>query len=65
MAAKNFTECTGEGQPDNTDVPHQLHSTRLSDEARAAVEAWAKKQADKPMIAEAIRRLIEHGLATD
>jgi hypothetical protein len=65
MTAKHFTECTGESQSDDTDLPHQLHSVRLSDEARAAVEAWAQKQADKPIISEAIRRLIDHGLATD
>jgi hypothetical protein len=65
MAAKDFKECAGESQTDNTDIPHQLHSVRLSDDARAAVEAWAKKQADKPSISEAIQRLIDHGLATD
>ena len=40
-------------------------SVRLSDEVRAAVEAWARKQPDKPSVPEALRRLIEHGLATD
>jgi hypothetical protein len=29
MAAKDFKECAGESQTDNTDIPHQLHSVRL------------------------------------
>ena len=65
MVAKEFKECAGESQTDNTDLAHQLHSVRLSDDARAAVEAWAKKQPDKPRMSEAIRRLIDDGLATD
>jgi hypothetical protein len=63
MAAKNYAKCTGEAQTENTDI--HLHSVRLSHEAREAVEAWAKKQPDKPTLPEAIRRLIEQGLATD
>jgi hypothetical protein len=39
--------------------------THLSDEVRAAVEAWAERQPDKPTLAEALRRLIDRGLAND
>lgn len=35
---------------------------RLSEELRAAVDAWAAKQADEPGRSEAIRRLVEIGL---
>ena len=37
--------------------------TELSGELRAAVEHWAEQQLDK--FAEALRRLVEDGLATD
>jgi hypothetical protein len=39
--------------------------THLSGELRAAVKAWAERQPDKPTLAEALRRLIGGGLATD
>jgi hypothetical protein len=39
--------------------------TELSGELRAAVEHWAAQQLDKPTLAEALRRLVEDGLATD
>jgi hypothetical protein len=39
--------------------------TELSGELRAAVERWAAQQPDKPTLAEALRRLVEDGLATD
>jgi len=39
--------------------------TELSGELRAAVEHWAEQQSDKPPFAEAVRRLVEDGLATD
>jgi hypothetical protein len=65
MAAKELKKCAGESRTDISDLPHQLHSMRLSDDVQAAVEAWAKKQPDKPRLSEAIRRLIDHGLATD
>jgi metal-responsive CopG/Arc/MetJ family transcriptional regulator len=35
---------------------------RLSPELRAAIDAWAKKQEDKPGRSEAIRRLVEQAL---
>ena len=34
-------------------------------ELRAAVERWAAQQPDKPTLTEALRRLVERGLATD
>jgi hypothetical protein len=39
--------------------------TELSGELRAAVERWAAQQLDKPTLAEALRRIVEDGLATD
>jgi hypothetical protein len=39
--------------------------TELSGVLRAAVESWAAQQLDKPTLAEALRRLVEDGLATD
>ena len=39
--------------------------TELSGELRTAVERWAAQQLDKPTLVEAVRRLVEHGLATD
>jgi len=35
---------------------------RLEPEFRAEIETWAEEQEDKPVLAEAIRRLIRHGL---
>ena len=37
----------------------------LSGVLRAAVERWATQQLDKPTFAEALRRIVEDGLATD
>ena len=65
MAAKELKKCAGKSQTDISDFPHQLHNVRLSDDARAAVKAWAKMQPDKPRLSEAIRRLIDRGFATD
>ena len=36
-----------------------------SGELRATVERWAAQQPDKPTLTEALRRLVERGLATD
>jgi hypothetical protein len=41
---------------------HPMLGLRASPELRAAVEAWAKGQEDKPKLSEAIRRLVELGL---
>jgi hypothetical protein len=38
---------------------------RLSPEFRAAVDAWAARQEDKPPRSEAIRRLVERQLASE
>jgi hypothetical protein len=38
-------------------------AVRLSPALRSAIESWAKLQSDKPSRSEAIRRLIEFGLA--
>jgi hypothetical protein len=37
---------------------------RLSPDKRKAVEAWAKTALDKPSLSEAMRRLVELGLAS-
>jgi hypothetical protein len=37
---------------------------RAPDELRLTIDAWARRQADKPTRSEAIRRLVELGLAT-
>ena len=37
---------------------------RLSSNRRKAVEAWAKTELDKPSLSEAVRRLVELGLAS-
>jgi hypothetical protein len=37
---------------------------RLSRDKREAVEAWAKTALDKPSLSEAVRRLVELGLAS-
>jgi predicted transcriptional regulator len=37
---------------------------RLSPDLRAAVDRWAARQAGKPSRSQAIRQLIEHGLAS-
>jgi hypothetical protein len=55
---------TGEGRPP-AGAPDDVLKVRLSAEVRAAVEAWANRQSDKPNVQEALQRLIEHGLATD
>ena len=36
---------------------------RFSSESREQIEAWAERQADKPTLSEAIRRLVEVGLS--
>ena len=51
-----------EGAPANGSSPKDRWSMRLSEQARAAVQAWAKKQPDKPTLSEAIERLIETGV---
>lgn len=38
---------------------------RASPETRAAVEKWAERQPDEPSLSEAIRRLVDLGLAKD
>ena len=42
---------------------HPTRTIRLSDEFIASVDAWAAKQEDHPGRSEAIRRLVEVGLA--
>jgi hypothetical protein len=37
---------------------------RLSSDKRKAVEAWAKTALEKPSLSEAVRRLVELGLAS-
>jgi hypothetical protein len=37
---------------------------RLSPDKRDEVEAWARDQADEPTLSEAVRRLVDIGLAS-
>jgi hypothetical protein len=48
-----------------TKSSHRSSSVSLSKEARAAVQAWAKMQPDRPRLNDAIQRLVQQGLATD
>jgi hypothetical protein len=48
------------GRPKTGALP--MVGMRFAPEARKAVEAWAKRQPDKPTFSEAVRRLIERGL---
>jgi hypothetical protein len=41
-----------------------VSAIRLSSKFRAAVDTWASAQDDKPSRSEAIRRLVEKGLAS-
>jgi hypothetical protein len=41
-----------------------LVGVRMSPESRQAIEAWAKDQADKPSLSEAVRRLVDQALAS-
>jgi hypothetical protein len=50
------------GRPKTTGTT-PMTGVRLSSELETAVIDWAKRQADKPSKAEAIRRLVELGLA--
>src|SRR6516164_3807164 len=43
----------------------RMPPSELSGELRVAVERWAAQQPDRPTLAEAVRRLIEAGFATD
>ena len=49
--------------PANGSCPKDRWSMRLSEQTRAALQAWANKQPDKPTVAEAIRRLVETGVS--
>jgi hypothetical protein len=42
----------------------EVRPVRISKDQIAAVKAWAEQQADKPNWSEAVRRLIEIGLAS-
>jgi hypothetical protein len=48
------------GRPATGKAP--LVGVRMTEEFQATIQAWAKKQSDKPALAPAIRRLVEMGL---
>jgi hypothetical protein len=50
------------GRPSTGVTP--MVGVRLEPDFRAEIEAWAASQEDKPVLAEAIRRLIRCGLGT-
>jgi hypothetical protein len=49
------------GRPATGKTP--MIGLRASPELRRAIESWAKRQGDVPVLSEAIRRLVELGLA--
>jgi hypothetical protein len=53
------TQCT----PEKRNFSEDPWNSRLSEEARVAVEAWAERQPDKPSLSEAIERLVETGVS--
>ena len=65
MASRKFQGNARQSQPDESEFSHLLSKLHLSDEARAAIKAWAKKQPDRPALSETIQRLVDQGLATD
>jgi hypothetical protein len=65
MASRKFQGYARQSEPDDNDFPHLLSKLHLSDETRAAIKAWAKKQPDRPALSDAIRRLVDQALATD
>jgi hypothetical protein len=50
------------GRPRSIKGKDPVSAIRLSPDFRAAVDAWAAQQDDKPSRSEAIRRLVELGL---
>jgi hypothetical protein len=50
----------GRGRPATGTAP--LVGVRMTEEFQDEIRAWAKKQADQPPLAAAIRRLVEIGL---
>jgi hypothetical protein len=59
MTGNEFVDKT----PEKRNLSKDHWSTRLSEEVRVAVQAWAEKQVDKPSLSEAIERLVETGLS--
>jgi hypothetical protein len=53
----------GRGRPATGRDPDPVTAIRLATDLRAAVDKWATKQPDQPSRSEAIRRLVELGLA--
>jgi hypothetical protein len=51
----------GRGRPATGKMP--MIGLRASPELRRAIESWAKRQGDSPVLSEAIRRLVELGLS--
>jgi hypothetical protein len=63
MAKKSITVTPKKrGRPATGQDP--VLTVRLPPSTRLAIENWAKQQKDRPSRSEAIRRLIEFGLAT-
>jgi hypothetical protein len=49
------------GRPATGKAP--MVGVRMAEDFQASIKAWAVRQSDKPALAEAIRRLVELGLA--
>jgi Arc/MetJ-type ribon-helix-helix transcriptional regulator len=58
---KNVTQKRRPGRPPTGQAPGS--TIRLPDELRARIDSWAARQDDKPVRSEAIRRLLNLGLA--
>jgi len=62
MKRSIFAKQKKRGRPATGITP--MIGVRLSSDKRKAVEAWAKTVLDKPSLSEAVRRLVELGLAS-
>src|SRR5260370_28180941 len=64
--AKSIVSVTHKRRPGRPATGHDpARSVRLSDEIIDRIEKWAARQDDKPPRSEAIRRLVERGLASE
>jgi hypothetical protein len=64
--AKSTISVTQKRRPGRPATGHDpARSVRLSDEIIDRIEKWSMRQADKPPRSEAIRRLVERGLAAE
>jgi|GraSoiStandDraft_4_1057263.scaffolds.fasta_scaffold22475_1 hypothetical protein len=65
MGSRKFQAYNRPVSSDDSEFSNLVSKLHLSDEARAAIKAWAKTQPDRPALSEAVRRLVDYGFATD